>query len=130
LSELHPKLVEAGRAAVLDLDLTLLLELAPEPAKYQPVHRFPTSAFDLSIVTNTRKLAADLELEIRRYAGDLTESVEYVREYQGAPLPEGTKSVSFRVVVGGEKTLSSAEITAIRNGIIEGLTSQGYELRV
>jgi len=130
LSELHPKLVEAGRAAVLDLDLTLLQELAPEQAKYKPVHRFPTSAFDLSIVTNIRALAADLELEIRRYAGDQAESVEYVREYQGAPLAEGTKSVSFRVVVGGEKTLSSAEITAIRNGIIEGLATQGYELRV
>ena len=29
LSELHPNLIEAGRAAVLDLDLELLQELAP-----------------------------------------------------------------------------------------------------
>jgi phenylalanyl-tRNA synthetase beta chain len=122
--------VEAGRAAVLDLDLTLLRELTPELVKYKPVKRFPTSAFDLSIVTDARALAADLELQIRHYAGELTEAVEYVREYAGAPLAEGRKSVSFRVVVGGEKTLSSAEITGIRNGIIEGLTSLGFELRV
>jgi phenylalanyl-tRNA synthetase beta chain len=130
LSELHPKLVEAGRAAVLDLDLTVLQELTPEQPKYRPVNRFPTSAFDLSIVANARALAADLELEIRRFAGELAESVEYVREYQGAPLAEGQKSVSFRVVVGGEKTLSSAEITGIRNGIIEGLAGLGFDLRV
>ncbi len=130
LSELHPKLVDTGRAAVLDLDLTILRELAPEQAKYQPVHRFPTSAFDLSIVAGARTLAADLEFAIRRFAGDLTQSVEYVREYRGAPLPEDMKSVSFRIVVGGEKTLSSAEITAIRNGMIDGLAGLGYELRV
>ncbi len=129
LSELHPSLLDAGRAAILDLDLTLLHELKPAQGKYRPVHRFPTSAFDLSIVTETRTLAADLETQIRRFAGS-TEAVEYVREYQGAPLPEGRKSVSFRVVVGGDRTLSSAEIAAIRGGIIEGLTGLGYELRV
>lgn len=129
LSELHPNLVEAGRAAVVDLDLVLLRELKPAPRKYRPVHRFPTSAFDLSIVTEVRTLAGDLETQIRRFAGP-TEAVEYVREYQGAPLPEGRKSVSFRVVAGGDKTLSSAEITAIRNGIIEGLAGIGFELRV
>jgi len=130
LSELHPTLLDAGRAAILDLDLTLLQELAPEQLKYKPIHRFPTSFFDLSIVTETRTLAADLELQIRRVAGEFTEAIEYVCEYEGAPLPEGRKSVSFRVVAGGDKTLSSAEITAIRNAIIDGLTTLGYELRV
>jgi phenylalanyl-tRNA synthetase beta chain len=130
IGELHPALVEAGRAAVLDLDLALLQELSPEPAKYTAVRRFPTSAFDLSIVAGERELAGTLELEIRRFGGELTEAVEYVREYRGAPLPAGMKSVSFRVVVGGEKTLSSDEIGAIRNGIIAGLQGLGYELRV
>jgi phenylalanyl-tRNA synthetase beta chain len=126
LSELHPNLVEAGRAAVLDLDLELLRELRPAQLKYKPVPRFPTSAFDLSIVTDARTLAGELEAEIRKLAGN----VEYVREYEGAPLPEGKKSVSFRITVGGDKTLSTAELTGIRNGIIEALTAIGFELRV
>ena len=130
VSEIHPSLIETGRAAVLDLDLVLLQELAPEQKKYTPVRRFPTSAFDLSIIAGARELAGNLELEIRRYAGDMTEAVEYIREYEGPPLPEGKKSVSFRVVAGGEKTLSAAEITSMRNGIIEGLQALGYELRV
>jgi phenylalanyl-tRNA synthetase beta chain len=115
---------------VLDIDLTLLQELSPEPAKYTPVKRFPTSAFDLSIVTGARELAGTLELEIRRFGGEYLDAVEYVREYQGAPLPGGMKSVSFRIVVGGEKTLSSDEITGIRNGIIAGMQGLGYQLRV
>jgi phenylalanyl-tRNA synthetase beta chain len=131
LSELHPHLIEAGRGAVLDLDLALVRELAPTDARYEPVRRFPTSAFDLSILTGERELAATLQLQIQRLAGDLAEAVEYVREYQGAPLPEGKKSVSFRVVAGSpDRTLSSADITGIRTQIIDGLTALGYDLRV
>ena len=130
LSELHPSLMESGRAAVVDLNLTLLLELAPAQASYTPVRKYPTSAFDLSVICNARERAGTLELEIRRYAGDLAEAVEYVREYEGAPLAEGRKSVSFRVVAGAaDHTLTAAEITGVREKIIEGLTGLGYELR-
>lgn len=131
LAELHPNLIDAGRAAVLDLDLTQLLELAPARGKYIAVRRFPTSAFDLSVVCDARELAATLEHGIRSFAGDLTETVEYVREYQGAPFPEGRKSVSFRVVAGAaDRTLSTADVTAIRDRIIDGMRGLGYELRV
>jgi phenylalanyl-tRNA synthetase beta chain len=131
LGELHPALVENGRAAVLDLDLESIRELTPERASYRGVRKFPTSAFDLSIVCGARELAGDLELEIRRFGGDLTGSVDYIREYQGPPLAEGRKSVSFRVVVGAaDKTLSSAEVAEVRNRMIDGLSRLGYELRV
>ena len=115
---------------MLDIDLELLRELQPEAVKYAAVRRFPTSVFDLSILTAERELAATLELEIRRLGGDLAEAVEYVREFQGPPLPEGRKSVSFRVVAGApDRTLSSADIIGIRTRIIDGLNSLGYELR-
>ena len=40
LFEFHPRMVEAGRAAVLDLDLALLEKLEPETARYTPLRRF------------------------------------------------------------------------------------------
>ncbi len=131
LSELHPRLMENGRAAVLDIDLTALQELTPSRPSFKPIPRFPTSAFDLSVIADARELAGTLELEIRRFAGDLAETIEYVREYQGERVPAGKKSVSFRVVASApDRTLSSNEITSLRNRIIEGLNSLGYELRV
>ncbi len=130
LSELHPTLVDAGRAAVLDLDLALLQELKPERGKYKPVRRFPVSAFDLSVIADARELAANLEIHIRQYAGELMEAVEYVREFQGAPLPEGRKSVTFRIVAGApDRTLSSPETTALYDHIVAGLTELGYAFR-
>ena len=118
-------------AAVLDLDLALLQELAPEPVKYIPVRRFPTSAFDLSILAGARELAGDLQLQIRHAAGELAESVEYLREYEGSPLPDGKKSVSFRITCGDPgRTLTEQEIGAVRTSIIKHFSERGYELRV
>jgi phenylalanyl-tRNA synthetase beta chain len=131
LSELHPDLLETGRAAVLDIDLAVLQELKPSGASYTPVRRFPGSAFDLSVIADVRELAGTLEQLIRSSAGELAEKVEYVREYQGERLPEGRKSVTFRMTAGApDHTLTADEITALRNRIIAGLQGLGYELRV
>ncbi|HEY1338950.1 MAG TPA: phenylalanine--tRNA ligase subunit beta [Bryobacteraceae bacterium] len=131
LFELHPSMVETGRAAVLDLDLAKVRALSAEERKYTPVRRFPSSAFDLSVVAGLREPAARLGDAIRSMAGPLVETVEFVRQYSGPPLPEGRKSVSFRVTAGsGERTLSSDEVSAIRERIIQGMRARGYDLRV
>jgi phenylalanyl-tRNA synthetase beta chain len=124
-------LVENGRAAILDLDLRLVESLSGERTKYTPIRRYPSSAFDLSVIAPLRAYAGSLEAAVASFAGPLLESVEFVREYAGPPLPEGTKSVSFRVTVGSpERTLSSEEVGEIRAGMIEGMRGLGYELRV
>ncbi len=131
LFELHPRLVETGRAAVLDLDLRLLHALSAAPVKYTPIRRYPSSAFDLSVIAGERELAGKLESAIASFAGPLLESVEFVRQYSGPPLPAGQKSVSFRLTVGSaERTLSSEEVGEIRERVIAGMRGMGYELRV
>jgi phenylalanyl-tRNA synthetase beta chain len=131
LFELHPRLVETGRAAILDVDLAAIQALGETAVKYTPIRRYPSSAFDLSVIVPARELAGRLSAAIAGFGGPLLESVEYVREYAGAPLVEGTKSVSFRVTVGSpERTLSNDEIMAIRAAIIAGMRELGYELRV
>ncbi len=129
--ELHPTLVETGRAAILDLDLRTLRPLAASEIKYTPVRRYPSSAFDLSVIAGEREQAGRLEAAIRGFAGPLLESIQFLRVYSGPPLEEGRKSVSFRVTVGSaDRTLSLDEVGAIRAAIIEGMRGLGYELRV
>ena len=130
LFELHPGLLE-GRAAILDLDLPRVQQLRPRDKTYTPLRRYPSSQFDLSVIAGTRELVADLRNKVAGFAGELLESIEYVRQYSGPPLPENTKSVSFRVTVGSpERTLSSDDVSAIRARIIERMRALGYELRV
>jgi phenylalanyl-tRNA synthetase beta chain len=131
LFELHPRFVETGRAAVLDLDLRLVESLSAGRTKYTPIRRYPSSAFDLSVIAPSRELAGKLEDAIAGFAGPLLESIQFVRQYAGPPLAEGAKSVSFRLTVGSpERTLSSDEIAAIRATIIVRMQDLGYELRV
>jgi phenylalanyl-tRNA synthetase beta chain len=131
LFELHPSLVESGRAAVLDLDLRVVWPLSAAEIKYTPIRRYPSSAFDLSVVAGLREHAGYLEATVASFAGPLLESIQFVRQYSGAPLEEGRKSVSFRLTVGSpERTLSSEEVGEIRARIIEKMRKLGYELRV
>ena len=100
-------------------------------AKYKPIRRYPSSAFDLSVIAGLREYAGELESRLRGFAGPLVESIQFVRQYSGPPLAEGQKSVSFRLTVGSsERTLSSEEVGEIRARIIEGMRGLGYDLRV
>ncbi|MBM3727684.1 MAG: phenylalanine--tRNA ligase subunit beta [Acidobacteria bacterium] len=130
LFELHPRLVEAGRAAVLDLDLAVVESLREETRKYKPVRRFPASEFDLSVVADARDLSATIEARIREHGGSHLENIEFLRVFTGPPLPEGCKSLSYRLTMAASgHTLSGPELTGIREKLLEGLRAAGYELR-
>ena len=130
LFELHPSLV-AGRAALLDLDLALIRSLGPVEKRYRPIRRYPASAFDLSIVAGERELVSDLRKHLVRLAGEWLIEIEFLRQYAGPPIPEGRKSVSFRLTVAApDRTLSLEEVGEIRDRIIEDLRGLGYELRL
>lgn len=131
LFELHPSLIERGRAAVLDVDLDALVRLSQSEQLYTPIRRFPSSAFDLSVIAPARALVGELQRELSHFAGGELETIEYVRQYSGPPLPEGSKSVSYRVTVGSpNRTISSDETSSIRQHMIDGMRSLGYDLRV
>jgi len=125
VSELHPRLVE-GRAAILDLNLARIQEAGTPEKKYSPLRRFPTSAFDLSIVVPMRTYGGDIEQMLQGPG----RQVEFVRQFVGTPLPTDRKSVTFRVTVGAEDhTLSAEEIQTTREGLIERVRGAGFELR-
>jgi phenylalanyl-tRNA synthetase beta chain len=78
-----------------------------------------------------RELAGDIEKKLAALAGADLESIEFVRQYSGPPLPDGVKSVSFRLTIAAPgRTLAPAEAGAIRQRIIDGMKAAGHELRL
>jgi phenylalanyl-tRNA synthetase beta chain len=127
LYELHPSLLDRGRAAILDLDLDALQGLPSQRQTYHPLRRFPTSSFDLSIVAPAQALVAELESKLRYLAGEGLVSLQFLLIF---PLPPDKKSVSFRLTLGADdRTLTAEEVTRTREKVVEGLKSAGYELR-
>ncbi len=129
--ELHPSLID-GRAAILYINLETMLALSQAEKTYAPAPRYPSSAFDLSVIAGSRELVGDLlKSVVRLVPPELLQSAEYVRQFAGPPFPDGFKSVTYRITVGSaERTLSSDEVGAVRNGIIDGVRAAGYDLRV
>jgi phenylalanyl-tRNA synthetase beta chain len=111
--------------------LALIERLDNVEDRYQPLRRFPTSSFDLSVLASLREPAAEIQNRLIAAAmPDLVE-IEFVRQYIGAPLPEDRKSVSYRLTVGArDRTLSSDEVAAMRGRVIEAMQKAGYELRL
>src|SRR5258707_13506361 len=81
LYELHPRLLDRGRAAILDLDLDALQALPSQRQSYRPLRRFPTSSFDLSIVAPTHTIVVGLENKLRHLARDDLVIVQSLRSF-------------------------------------------------
>jgi phenylalanyl-tRNA synthetase beta chain len=127
LYELHPGLLDRGRAAILDLDLDALQALPAQRQAYRPLRRFPTSSFDLSIVAPAHTLVADLESKLRQFAGSSLVALQFLLIF---PLPPDKKSVSFRLTLGADdRTLTAEEVTRTRERVVEGIKATGFELR-
>jgi phenylalanyl-tRNA synthetase beta chain len=119
LFELHPSLGPKGRASILDLDLTKMEGLDVRELRYQPLRRFPVSAFDISVAAGLREPSVNIERRLVAAAGSDLVEIEFLREYIGDPLPLDRKSVTYRLTVGAEdRTLTSEEVTAIRERVM------------
>jgi phenylalanyl-tRNA synthetase beta chain len=129
--EFHPSLGIEGRAAILDLDLAVTEKLHEhEERRYQPLRRFPVSAFDLSVVATLREPAGNIERQLIAAAGADLVDIEFVRVYTGDPIPPGRKSVTYRLTVGApDRTLSSEEVGAIRDRVIHTIRSEALDVR-
>ncbi len=78
------------------------------------------------MVAPPRTLIADVLASILKFAEGA--SIAFLREFT---LPEGSRSLSYRLTVGAsDRTLSSEEVGAIRARIIDGLRAAGYDLKV
>lgn len=135
LFELHPSLLDRekleGRIFLFDVDLDLAQSLGAEPIRYKPLRRYPTSAFDLSVVAELRRPVAQIQRELTKLGGEAIVSIDFVRQYAGPPLEHGRKSVSYRIELGAnDRTLTNEEVTEVRTLLIEGMRRAGYELRV
>jgi phenylalanyl-tRNA synthetase beta chain len=127
LYELHPGLLDRGRAAILYLDLDTMLALPARTIEYQPLRRFPTSSFDLSIVAPVHELVANLENKLRQLAGEGLVGLQFLLIFA---LPPDKKSVSFRLTLGADdRTLTAEEVARTRERVVSGIKSAGFDLR-
>lgn len=132
--QLHPQLrLERGFPAevyAFELDLEVLLEQLDTdgpslPSTFSPYSPFPPSDRDLAFFVPTTVSVAELERVIRKAAGQLLETVELFDEYTGKNVPEGQRSLAFRLVYrASDRTLTDEDIEPVHQKVREALVDK------
>jgi phenylalanyl-tRNA synthetase beta chain len=133
VGEIDPDVLAAyaidERVAWLEVDLTTLLVLPHADLPFRPVSRFPSSDVDLAFVVPDVVPAGRVARALRT-ASDLVWSVRLFDVYRGTGIPEGSRSLAYRVrLQAADRTLTDADVTTARQAGIDAVEAVGASLR-
>ena len=112
-----------GHVFALELSIAKLAPLMREDVTVSSPSVYPSAVEDLALIVDSSTPAGDLASAI---AGNgLVESVELFDIYSGDQIPEGSKSLAFRVYYRSpDRTLTDRDVEKARRGIVRRLESQ------
>jgi phenylalanyl-tRNA synthetase beta chain len=130
--QLHPQLQQARDLPAevylfqLNWDVLLLcLGGSQGSVRFTPYSPFPASDRDIAFFAPLSVSVGDLEKLMTRSGGKLLESVTLFDEYRGEHVPEGQRSLAFRLVYRAQdKTLTDEEIEPVHQKIRQTLEQQ------
>ncbi|MCG8588134.1 MAG: phenylalanine--tRNA ligase subunit beta, partial [Proteobacteria bacterium] len=135
LGELHPEIATRFEVpestAWIDLDLSKISGLPRQESRYSEVSKHPRVRRDLAVVMDRDQPAAAVLDAIRKQAGSNLVNVELFDCYEGKGVPEGRRSLAFRLVFQRtDRTLTDAEVTKATDRVVQMLAHRfGGELR-
>jgi phenylalanyl-tRNA synthetase beta chain len=130
----RPECVDAPAwaAPVWGLELALPGEPAPRPPhRYQPLPVYPGVDRDLALVVGRDLKAREVEGVIRAAAGPLLVDVRIFDLYEGKGIPEGYRSLAFRLRFQSERrTLTDEDVERSVRAVMDSLREElGVEAR-
>ncbi len=113
------------RVAMVELDLSRLIELAPLEVSSHSIATLPAATQDVSLVVADSVTADAVLAAFTAGAGELLEHAHLVDDYRGNGLEPGTKSLTFALRFRArDRTLTAAEATEAK---LAGVTSAAKE---
>jgi phenylalanyl-tRNA synthetase beta chain len=118
-------------AVVAELLVDALGAAAHQATKTAPIPDHPSVVRDLAIVLDEQARWSALEEIVRSSAGEFLEDLEFVDLYRGKQVPEGKKSIAFRLTYRAPgRTLTREEVDVWQQRIIDELARKlGGQLR-
>ena len=116
---------------LFELDQDCLKPFRSRTNSFTHLPEYPMTEYDISVLLPGEVKWADIAQTVRGVKSELFHGAQFVDEYRGKQVPDGKKSVTVRLAIGSkEKTLTSAEIEDVANGVINKLVKRfGAELR-
>ncbi|AFY48240.1 phenylalanyl-tRNA synthetase, beta subunit [Nostoc sp. PCC 7524] len=120
---------------LFQLDLDVLLNALDQDEILVPTFTaystYPASDRDIAFFSPVKVSVAELEKAITQAGKGLLESVELFDEYRGENVPQGQRSLAFRLVYrASDRTLTDTEVEPVHNKVREALVEKfGVNLR-
>ncbi len=132
--EPHPKIMEnfglKGEAAMFDINMDLLMESKKIESFFTELQKFPDVPFEISVLADKHAYVADIHSIIKKSNKDLIKSIDVISIYEGSPVPEEMKSISFKIIFRKkDSTLSPEQIDELQKKMVSALNKGGYQLR-
>jgi len=126
LGELHPDVLsryEIDRKVYLfEVNFDKLIENSKEEIRFSPLPKFPAVYRDLSLVVDKELEVGKIFEAINAFCDPFINEVNLFDVYEGSPLPEGKKGVSFRIKYQSkERTLTDDEVNQDHERLISKL---------
>ena len=91
-------------------------------ARYHPISKLPAVKRDLALVVNSDVAAGYVEETIKLVCGDELVSIELFDVYQGDNVPDGSKSLAYRITLQSvSKTLAEEDIDLVVSELLRQL---------
>lgn len=119
--------IKRAQVALIELNIEKLKPLPSRENKFEHLPQLPLVEQDLSILIDEKVKW----LELEKLVSVMVRRCEFIEEYRGKQIPEGKKSVMFRVWIGSdEKTLTAEEIEQKMHSIVKRIGKElGGEVR-
>jgi phenylalanyl-tRNA synthetase beta chain len=133
LGQLHPQFaLERGLpdgVVVFEFDLDIIYKHFEAESSMVPVFEsfstYPASDRDLAFFVDTKTSVSELERSMRKAGGKLLDSVELFDEYKGKGVPDGKRSLAFRMVYRTiDRTLTDADVDPLQQEIRDVLVDR------
>lgn len=132
--QLHPAIARdrelPSEVYLFDLDLNAVLAAMDDDggrkvSVFQAFSSFPASDRDLAFFVDTSVSVADLTMLMTKTGGKLLDGVELFDDYRGKGVPEGQRSLAFRLVYrAGDRTLSDKDVDPVHQKVREQLVKK------
>ncbi|MGC1308024.1 MAG: phenylalanine--tRNA ligase subunit beta [Phormidesmis sp.] len=101
---------------------TCLTGKSSKAVKFAAYSTYPASDRDLAFFAPIEVTVADLQKAISKSGGKLLDSVTLFDQYRGQNVPEGQRSLAFRLVYrAGDRTLTDKDIEPVHQKVRENL---------
>ena len=122
--ETKASLVKQAQQAFMDK----MFAAMGEERKYKPLPKYPAMTRDLSLLCDD-EVTSDTIIDIIKANAKFLESVTIFDMYKGEQVPAGKKSLSYKMVLRKDGTMTDEDADSSVNRVLKALAEKNIVLR-